>query len=932
MNETKAVPDAGARRRAVGETDRTLIVEAGAGTGKTTLMATRVALVLAAGADPGTVAAITFTELAAGSLKARVRALVEGLARGEAPPELAALDAAPDARGRAALARAAPALETMICTTIHGLCRTLLERAGTPAHWRPGTAVAEPLEAERLRARAHRSAITAALARDDATATLLATLMAHDAAGTEALIAEIAHAGGDGDGGAPQDRHALAGAAATFASAAGALAASARSGGFAEAGTEETGASAEALARALARESARGAPGALAIVRTRPPSTLATASGTWRAYRRKGKWAAAAKAAGATKGEGEAAFARAGEAYAACAEAFEALRAAGAQALRAPLAALGRAGAAAYREEKRRAGVADFDDLVEGARAMLAGDACAREAVRAQVRTVLVDEFQDTDAAQTEIVWRIAALDDPPDWRDARLRPGALFAVGDPKQAIYGFRGADVATYTEAKARLEAADAGACVEVTTNFRCRPGVIDWVNTRFAGPLGEAGQPGWTPLAAGRDAGAPRARVERLDIAPAPGRERGTAGEQREREAEAVAALCAERLEARAEGARHPGEMALLAPAGSGLWRYEDALERAGVPVASQAGKGFFAREEVKGCIAAMRCIADPNDAVALAALLRGPAVGLTDETLLDIAAALGAAESPACATRALTLGADPEALAPWPVAREVVETLAALGRRAHRAPPHTLLVEAVERLSMRAVVAARPGSPERGLANVDALIERARGYALEGTAAFARDLHRAWALGARVAEAVPDNTGACVSVRTMHAAKGLEWPTVVVVNTAARPRTERPRALRGSDARATFAIGGAACEGYEAAVEARQAERARERVRLWYVAATRARERLVLVADAGASEQSWARVLDLELDALPAAREGGRRREVTSARGAPGTPRGRRPRRQETLAAKGCSAFFWARTSWTVGVPATARSMASLVAW
>ena len=869
MSETMAVPDAGARRRAVGETKRTLIVEAGAGTGKTTLMATRIARVLADGAEPGTIAAITFTELAAGELKARVRALVQALAAGETPPEIATLDAAPDARGRRALARAAPALESMLCTTIHGLCRTLLERAGTPAHWRPGTAVAEPLEAERLRARAHRRALAETLERGEDDARLLASLLAQDAAGTEALIAEIAAADGTGEG-EPQDGNALSDAATAFARTAGALETRAEGEGFTEAGTAEIARAARDLAETVARESAHGALGALKIVQTHPGDVLATASGAWRAYRRKGKWAAAAKAAGATKAQGEDAFARASAAYTACADAFEALRAGAAEQLRAPLGAIARAAREAYAEEKRRAGVADFDDLIERTRAMLAGDAGARAAVRAQLRTVLVDEFQDTDAGQAEIVWRIACDDDPADWREGTVRPGALFVVGDPKQAIYGFRGADIASYTAAKARLTAADAGALVEVTTNFRCRPGVIEWVNTRFAGPLGEEDQPGWTPLAAGRDAGAPGPRIERLDVPEAPEGAPDTAGAQREREARAVAALCAARLAAGAEGARHAGEIALLAPAGSGLWRYEDALEDAGVAVASQAGKGFFTRQEVKDCIAAMRCIADPNDAIALAGLLRGPLVGLTDETLLDIAGALGAAGTPPQPARALTLDAAPEALARWPSAGEVVATLKSLSARAHHAPPHRLLVEAVEGLKMRAVVAARPGNPERGLANVDALIERARGYALAGTAAFAHDLDRAWAQGARVAEAVPDNAAECVSVRTMHAAKGLEWPTVIVVNTAGRPRSERPRALAGPDGRATFAIAGAACAGYEAAVEAIAAERARERVRLWYVAATRARERLVVVGDGGVSEQAWGRVLDLDTGALPSA--------------------------------------------------------------
>ena len=161
---------------------------------------------------------------------------------------------------------------------------------------------------------------------------------------------------------------------------------------------------------------------------------------------------------------------------------------------------------ALYADYKRQAALLDFDDLLHHARNLLAGNPGVRQALAHRYPRVLVDEFQDTDPLQAEILWLLCgegAQNEP--WTAQRLRPGSLFLVGDPKQAVYRFRGADVDTYLEAKRALLAQEPDSILEITANFRSRAPILDFANERFQPLLSEAaGQPGFTPLAATRAA--------------------------------------------------------------------------------------------------------------------------------------------------------------------------------------------------------------------------------------------------------------------------------------------------------------------------------------------------------------------------------------------------------------------------------------------
>ena len=435
-----------------------------------------------------------------------------------------------------------------------------------------------------------------------------------------------------------------------------------------------------------------------------------------------------------------------------------------------------------YEQQKRAAAVLDFDDLLLHARDLVNGHEDVRQALGQRYHHIFVDEFQDTDPIQAEILFFIGAEARPDHWQDAMLRPGSLFLVGDPKQAIYRFRGADIGVYEQARANVADRSGGAVVEVTANFRSRRGIIDYVNSRFESVLSRSTQPGYVALSHtidDSDDGLPCITKIPIDLPPGE-----KADAQREAEAETVAAVCKRLIGAceitRANGSRsllRPGDIALLAPTGTDLWRYERALEARRIAVASQAGKTLMLRQETHDLLAVLRTLADARDTLAFGALMRGPLVGMTDDELLQIAADLPPGTE-------FSVRTDPE-IVKHPLAKSVIEKLHHLRRRAPVTTPLLLLSEAIEQLNVRVVLAARHHNrSSRAIANIDALIERARAYEVAGLRAFVRDLQRDWELQTRLPEGRTDASEDAVELVTMHSSKGLEWPVVIPIK---RPR-------------------------------------------------------------------------------------------------------------------------------------------------
>ena len=451
--------------------------------------------------------------------------------------------------------------------------------------------------------------------------------------------------------------------------------------------------------------------------------------------------------------------------------------------------------------------------------------------------------------------------------------------MGDPKQAIYRFRGADIAAYVRAREAFRAQAADGVLSIATNFRSCPPIMAYVNERFEAPLSEEkGQPGFQALDPFLPKRAEGPSVAALDIEVADENGKATAAQQRDGEAEAVADMCARLIGSESirdfeNGGQRPcraGDIALLAPTGSELWRYEEALEQRSIPVATQAGKGLYRRQEIQDLIAVTRVLADPRDRLALGALLRGPLVGLTEEELLDIVWALPRDDDAPDKLPRLDLGVAPDAIA-HDHARDIIEKLQSLRRQVNATTPHALLSQAIDVLRVRPILLQRHGGrAERALANVDLYLGFSRAYAVRGLRAFAEAMMAAWSDEARAVEGRPDAQEEAVALYTMHAAKGLEWPIVAPINTMTLAKAPDSALTDRASARFYCPVFGVAPTGHEMAHNEEKAELGRERVRLWYVASTRARELLVLPRlDVATRKSAWLSFVDLALPSLPA---------------------------------------------------------------
>jgi exodeoxyribonuclease-5 len=890
------LPDAPARLAALTNHDRTLLVEAGAGSGKTALLAGRIALLIVAGVPPREIVAITFTEAAASELLERVEHFVQALTNGHIPTELTeALPQGLTAVQREALEHGARSLDEITCTTIHGFCQQLVKPYPVEARIDPGAAIIDPAAAE--------------LAYQDLMGAWLSARFGRDR-GAEGLgrIPPIAIAGSEEDFfaelflKAPDETLKLIEDTARFlkfhrtAQASDEAMAPVSLTRFADAVDEcaqwynhcgvvepTTGELIEDLARvaALARQAAAapltGRRIAELLFHTHPIACKKDET-AFKQWGRKGKWKEAAKAVGRSTAQGEQLTAAGEGHYRTCGEAYQAFCSGlGTLAFRRFVAEFD-ALKDLYRNYKRDAALLDFDDLLYHARDLLRDNEAVRQALARRYPRILVDEFQDTDPLQAEILWRLAGEGDAAlPWQERSIRAGTLFLVGDPKQAIYRFRGADVETYLVAKRALAAHDPAAVRDISANFRSQAPILEFVNARFTTMLDASeGQPGFTALSAVRARG-DEPSVATFEITLGDGHRNANGGlvvDLVRREEAAVVADLVSRLigncpvwdkDTEAFRPARAGDIALLAPTGTSLWIYERALESRDVPIATQAGKGFFRRQEVHDLIAVTRTIADRRDTLALGALLRGPLVGMSEEEIADAIAAIQATTD---STRSLHLWTDP-ALVEHPVLKQTLIVLQNLTRKARRTNPYQLLAEAVEELHVRSLLKARhPKGAERALANVELVLEMARAYAARGIADFASALGKRWEDGDAQSEGRPDAEAQAVSIVTIHSAKGLEWPIVVPINSTTALWSDQKYLYRRSDDSVHFKVFDFPSPDYENVKQQESNELRRERVRLWYVALTRARDLLLLPKQNERIEADWLSLIDLNLDSLP----------------------------------------------------------------
>lgn len=864
-----AIADSGERLRALMDIDSTQIVEAAAGTGKTSLLAGRVVMNLASGVDPRSIAAITFTELAAGELRQRIGQYLDSLIDGRVPEELRlCLPNGPSAVQKTALRGAAAQFDQLVCSTIHGFCHELLATYSVEAGIDPGAEILDGDQADfafdAIFDQWWRNRLDGPCPNDDP----IASVARSDPRGAEALLRNFANFRKRYRTARPSQPDLDPNADLDFIE-------SVREfrrwfdhvGARRQADPEI--AALEALASHFERrfDPLPAFEGLWSLAHPAPLPIMRKDSFDLRDYRRRAMWR---KTMGRDVGDRLADEAE--EHYSRCRAAYGALMGRIATALISTFSAELDGVLADYEAFKNRAAVLDFDDLLFTCRDVLRAYPDVRAAAAKRFARILVDEFQDTDPVQAEVLFLLCGSGDGSEiWYTRRLNRGQLFLVGDPKQAIYRFRGADLATYLTVRRAVEEQFPDSILRVTSNFRSRGQILRHVNRCFEERL-SAQEAGYVALRATRgeaEHGFPCVAKVSIQLPP-----ETRVDSSRDEEASVVAEVCASligNVELKLNNGESrrltPGDIALLAPVSTDLWRYERALEEAGLPFASQAGKNLFRRQEAQDFVALVRSLADPRDTLALGALLRGPLVGLSEQELLDISQNLPSQDGEEHSAR-LSLRSNP-AFIENELARQVLTILRDLRRRVHRTTPALLLIEAVERLRARAIVTARSAEQAvRSLANIDGLIERARNYGVRGLAQFAADINDEWSNGSGHPEGMVEADGHSIEIVTVHSSKGLEWPVVIPINRASMPRRSETFVYRRKDESLHWALGQVVPPTLEDALRTENIEKQNENLRLLYVACTRAMEMLIVPEFSWSNDASWAKLLDLKLGDVP----------------------------------------------------------------
>ncbi len=515
---------------------------------------------------------------------------------------------------------------------------------------------------------------------------------------------------------------------------------------------------------------------------------------------------------------------------------------------------------AIYEDLKRRAGRLDFLDLLLVARNLVRDSASVREELQERFTHIFVDEFQDTDPLQAEILILLSASDSSEtNWRKVRPRPGKLFIVGDPKQSIYRFRRADVSLYQGVKAMLLLH--GAALEhLTVSFRATPQLQSMVNAAFA-PLMDVesgSQPKYAPLMPYRPAVETQPAIVAIPV-PEPYGDFGRVVNFRIEQSipEAIAAyarwLVVESGWTVTERER-PDERVKIRPRhicilfrrmnsyGRDVTRpYLRALEARHLPHVLVKGGSFNEREEVVAVRNLLGAIERPDDELLVFASLRGPIFALSDAALLEF--------------RERFKRLHPFQKLPEELPDRLCEVARALGllrdlhRGRNRRPIAETLATILAKTRAHAGIAIWP-TGDQALANILRIMDQARRYEARAGAtsfrAFVDDLEaRAERDEASETPIVEEGTEG-VRIMTVHRAKGLEFPVVIFADlTCNETRAEASRYVDPSSRLCAMELAGCAPRELQEHQGEEHRRDQEEAVRLLYVAATRARDLVVV---------------------------------------------------------------------------------------
>lgn len=509
-----------------------------------------------------------------------------------------------------------------------------------------------------------------------------------------------------------------------------------------------------------------------------------------------------------------------------------------------------------YEDRKRRAGKLDFVDLLLEVRNLVRDRRDVRAYLQKRFTHLFIDEFQDTDPLQAEILLLLAADDpDEADWERATPVPGKLFLVGDPKQSIYKFRRADMVLYRDVRQRLTDRGAG-FVTLSKSYRAVRNIQQFVNAAFETEMtgdAESGQADWAPLEKDRDDPEGRPSVIVLPV-PRPYKSRIAKEAINRSLPDAIAAFIRWLVDRKDWGFRARDVAVLFrrrTQAGSDLTRdYVRALEARGVPHLVAGSKSFHRREEVETLRTALTAIEWPDDELSVFATLKGSLFAIDDEILLRYRhqhSRLHPFHAPETPDHAFV-----------PVV-EALAILKELHRKRNRQPFASTVNALIEATRAHAGFVLRPGGNQI-LANVVRLADLARNFEMSGGISF-RGFVEELAAQAEKEEAseapVLEEDSDGVRLMTVHGAKGLEFPVVILADLTANIAAREPDQFIDSGRRlsATRLLRCAPRELSEHEPQETARERA-EGIRVAYVAATRARDLLVVPAIGDEPFEGW----------------------------------------------------------------------------
>lgn len=497
-------------------------------------------------------------------------------------------------------------------------------------------------------------------------------------------------------------------------------------------------------------------------------------------------------------------------------------------------------------------GVLSFDDLLVHTRDLLQHNLFVRRLLQERYDALYIDEFQDTDPVQGELLLFLAEQKGTgaQKWQEVKLQPGKLFVVGDPKQSIYRFRGADITAY-EAFTDLILKQGGQRGYLRQNYRSEREIISLANAVCSAVMMQkaAFQPAYEPIFTAKKE---LFRAAEMALVYTPEEQKIDADDFRHNQAQFIAQWITENVGKMTllNGDKLAyKDIAILSRAATTLSPYIEALRRAGIPFSLEDDRDFYRRQEVSDLLNILRVLDNPQDRIALAGVLRSPWGGLTDEELYQVfQRGEDDFRCPCSNAKAAS------------VFQQLRSFYAATGRE-----PLPLLLRRILQETLLPEACAVAYDAEQSIANLQRLVALAEGYTLHTPATLGQFLSRLADLSSQAYSQansfLETDTTQAVSVMTVHKSKGLEFPVVFLVDISkqeAATAVTRPLHLYAwGQEMYGFRVGkyGDICYAW---LEEEQREHSRcEEVRILYVALTRAREKLWVVGNANSDRRTLA---------------------------------------------------------------------------